>query len=339
MRLFRYRPFSPLLFKELRYREMYLASAAELNDPLDLNAQIDFAPHGKEAWEALCAFLCKVSVGAHGRIELIPTLSKLMAYDRIGKFLETTLSLAPGQCLTKKTLFEAIHKFYHESASEFSPLDGVYAQDLCDAVDSVLREVLGNSAAACFSETNNDFMMWSHYSSGHSGVCLEFEVAKATENTCRFPFESPVPFQGKNLVWTMELQPVTYTPKLSMLPFYKFFHVFYEYGDIDLVNLSKPRWHGCAKGISDLFLEKLSPWSTEKEWRIVQVHFKETIPEERIYNYTSEALKGVFFGARMTDAAKRRVREALIWSGKPKFYQAVADGSQKVKFEPDEEQE
>ena len=147
MRLFRYRPLSPLLFKELRYREVYLASAAELNDPLDLNAQIDFAPHGKEAWEALCAFL------------------------------------------------------------------------------------------------------------------------------------------------------------------------------------------------SDLFLEKLRSWRTEREWRIVQVHFQETIPEERIYNYASEALKGVFFGARMTDDAKRRVREALRWSGKPKFYRAIADGSQKVKFEPDEEQE
>jgi hypothetical protein len=338
MRLFRYRPLGPLLFKEFRYREVYLASATELNDPLDLNAQIDFAPHSKEDWEALCAFLFKISVRAHGRFELIPILSKLMTYDRLGKFLENTLSLGTGQCLTKKTLFEAVLKFYDISASEFSPIARVYAQDLCDAVDSVFREVLGNSAAACFTETNDDFMMWSHYASGHSGVCLEFEVAEATENTCSFPLETPIPFEGKKLVWTKDLQRVTYTPKLSMLSFYKFFSVFHEYGDIDLVNLSKPRWHAYAKGISDLFLEKLSPWSTEREWRIVQVHFQETNPEERIYNYTSEALKGVFFGARISEATKRRVREALKWSGKPKFYQAIVDGSREVKFHLDEEQ-
>lgn len=199
MRVFRYRPLNSLLFKELRYREVYLASPAELNDPLDLNAQIDFAPHSEEAWEALCAFLLKASVGAHRRLELIPILCKLMAQDRLGSFLKQTLSLEPGQCLTKETLFQAIAQFYRRSASDFSQIDEVNAEDLCDAVNSICRNVLGNSAVACFSEVNDDFLMWSHYASGHSGVCLEFEVAEASENTCSFPFESFVPVQGKHL--------------------------------------------------------------------------------------------------------------------------------------------
>jgi len=178
--------------------------------------------------------------------------------------------------------------------------------------------------------------MWSHYASGHSGVCLEFEVAEASENTCSFPFESVVPIQGKHLVWTENLHRVKYPSKLSMLPFYNYYSVFAEYGDVDLIHLSKARWHAYARGIADLFLEKLVPWSSEREWRIVSVQFKETTPEERIYNYVGEALKGVFFGAKTSEGDKQRVREALAWGTKPKFYQAIVDGSRKVKFHSDE---
>jgi len=327
-----------LLFKELRYRELYLASAAELNDPLDLNAQIDFAPRSEEDWEALCAFVFMESVAAHDRPELIPLLSKLMAQDCLGKFLKATLCLERDRCLTKETLFQTIAEFYRRSASEFSQMDRAYPKDLCDAIDSICRNVLGNSAVACFSEINDDFLMWSHYASGHSGVCLEFEVAEASENTCSFPVESLVPIQGKILLWSEDLQRVRYPSKLSMLPFYRFYNVFCEYGDVDLVNQSKSRWHSYARGIADLFLEKLSPWSSEREWRVVRVHFKETTPEERIYTYAGESLRGVFFGAKASEATKRRVREALGWGGKPKLYQAIVDGSRQVRFRPDEEQ-
>ena len=122
MRIVRYRPLNSLLFKELRYREVYLASPAELNDPLDLNAQIDFAPRSQKGWKALCAFLCKTSVVAHGRLDVIPKLSKLMDNDCLGQFLRETASHDRRQCLTKKALFEAILRFYRQSVSEFSPL-------------------------------------------------------------------------------------------------------------------------------------------------------------------------------------------------------------------------
>lgn len=337
MRVFRYRPLNSLLYKELRYREVYLASPAELNDPLDLNAQIDFAPRDEKGWKALCAFLSRTSVVAHGRLDLIPKLANLMAYDCLGQFLMKTLSLDRDQCLTKKELFEAILQSYRQSVSKLTPLNPVNGEELCDAVDSICRAVIGNSAVACFSETNADFLMWSHYASGHSGVCLEFEAAEVSGNVSSFPVESPAPINGEILGWTEELQRVRYRSTLSMLPFIKFFEVFYEYGDVDLVNLSKSRWHFYAKGISQLFLEKLRPWSTEKEWRIVEVNFKATVPEERIFHYPAGALKGIYFGAKATDATKRRVREALSWSGKPKFYQAIVDGSRVVKFAPDEE--
>ncbi len=42
MKLYRYRPLNGFLFKELLYQEIYHASPHELNDPLDLNTQVNF---------------------------------------------------------------------------------------------------------------------------------------------------------------------------------------------------------------------------------------------------------------------------------------------------------
>lgn len=341
MRIFRYRPLNPLLFKELRYREVYLASPAELNDPLDLNAQIDFAPRSENDWDALCQFLLKqaigVHAGVHGRMELISVLCRLMVQDCLGRFLKDTLSLERGQCLTKEILFEAIAHFYQKHATEFPTFSKVDADDLYDAVNSICTNVLGNSAVACFSEVNDDFLMWSHYAGAHSGVCLEFEVEQTSDSICKFPIETIFPINGKPLIWTEDLQQVKYRSKLSMLPFYEYGRVFAEYGDVDLVHLSKSCWHAYARGIADLFLEKLVPWGSEREWRIVNVQFKETVSEERIRNYDGKALSAVFFGAKISEPNKQRVREALRWSGKPRFYQAIIDDSHKVKFRPDDE--
>ena len=41
--LYRFRSLSELLYKELKYREIYLASSQELNDPWDLNPFFDLA--------------------------------------------------------------------------------------------------------------------------------------------------------------------------------------------------------------------------------------------------------------------------------------------------------
>ncbi len=42
--------------------------------------------------------------------------------------------------------------------------------------DHILAEfdVLNNSSVCCLSQTNDNLLMWSHYSEGHRGVCFEF---------------------------------------------------------------------------------------------------------------------------------------------------------------------
>ncbi|MDI6402869.1 hypothetical protein QLX67_12755, partial [Balneolaceae bacterium ANBcel3] len=60
--LFKYRPLSEFLFKELYYQELYFASYFELNDPLDLSARIEFSCEKSEQVEYLIYFLFKTTL-------------------------------------------------------------------------------------------------------------------------------------------------------------------------------------------------------------------------------------------------------------------------------------
>ena len=60
--LFKYRPLSEFLYKELFYQELYFASYFELNDPLDLSARIEFSSEKSEQMEYLIYFLFKTTL-------------------------------------------------------------------------------------------------------------------------------------------------------------------------------------------------------------------------------------------------------------------------------------
>ena len=88
MKLFRYRPLSEFLFKELLYNELYLASPTELNDPCDLNGQLNFFAEGETEIKALVRFLFKQALVSHGQIELLKKLMYLMSYEQLGSYLK-----------------------------------------------------------------------------------------------------------------------------------------------------------------------------------------------------------------------------------------------------------
>src|SRR5688572_1837567 len=60
MKLYRYRPITPLLFKELHYQELYLAGYAELNDPLDMTAAVNFQIKKRDQIVVLANFIVRV---------------------------------------------------------------------------------------------------------------------------------------------------------------------------------------------------------------------------------------------------------------------------------------
>lgn len=190
MRLFRYRNLGPLTFKELLYREVYLASPSELNDPLDLNAQIDFRPRNQKDKAMLSEFLRREAAVAHSQLELIPQLGKIFSPSNFEIHLDIGDGGGNGGYLSREQLFELISASYRGFFNGESIFDRVDVEDFRYAVEGICAQILSNYAVACFSETNDDFLMGSHYASGHSGICLEYEFPIVEEGACEFDYET-----------------------------------------------------------------------------------------------------------------------------------------------------
>ncbi|MDR4485590.1 MAG: DUF2971 domain-containing protein [Nitrospirales bacterium] len=97
-----------------------------------------------------------------------------------------------------------------------------------DVIKQATDVFLKTRGVACFSEKNDDLLMWSHYGGRYKGVCLEF-------NTEIEPFE--------------KIRPVRYLPTLPQL---------------DIVNILL---NNDGDAVLDLYCTKSASWSYEHEWR------------------------------------------------------------------------
>jgi Protein of unknown function (DUF2971) len=95
----------------------------------------------------------------------------------------------------------------------------------------VVDQFLAKRGVACFSEANDDLLMWSHYGGRYKGFCLEFDASSE-------PFASKV-------------HPVQYVPALPSLP-------------LATVLLDRD-FHP----VLELFCTKSLAWSYEREWRAI----------------------------------------------------------------------
>jgi hypothetical protein len=99
-------------------------------------------------------------------------------------------------------------------------------------VESKMESLLKNVVILCLSEINDNILMWSHYSSGHKGLCLEFD---ATEKLAS-PFAL-----AKKVIYPEENE----LPKVDI----------YE-TDENIVR--------------SMLLNKSKAWKYEEEWRIIK---------------------------------------------------------------------
>ncbi|RON34672.1 hypothetical protein BK661_10145 [Pseudomonas frederiksbergensis] len=117
------------------------------------------------------------------------------------------------------------HEFLTKTTQELREM-------LLRAADSETRKYtdafLHSRGVTCFTEKNDDLLMWSHYGGTYKGVCLEFDTSTA-------PFE--------------KISPVRYSQSLPDL------HV----SEILLGHNLEQVWQ--------LFCTKSESWSYEREWR------------------------------------------------------------------------
>jgi len=123
----------------------------------------------------------------------------------------------------------------------------------------------------CFSEKNDDILMWSHYSSSHHGFCLEFDT--------RY---SPFIEQDKET-----LIKVDYSD---------------SYPQLDLREVASNKVSSLPKRMLGV---KSSHWSYECEWRIFSDYGGVELP------YESTALAGIYLGCNISGENKKTLRSIL----------------------------
>ncbi|NTU53972.1 MAG: DUF2971 domain-containing protein [Chlorobiaceae bacterium] len=88
----------------------------------------------------------------------------------------------------------------------------------------------------CFSEVNDKILMWSHYTQGHAGFCIELE-RKENNDLGKWDLCAPVIYNPEN-------KPLSFTPE----------------------EITKP------ESFTKIATSKSSHWAYEKEWRLIGHH-------------------------------------------------------------------
>lgn len=137
------------------------------------------------------------------------------------------------------------------------------------------QNILNERGITCFSQIEDNLLMWSHYSNSHKGVCVGFDLnilCSYLNNVC-----------PKKLT----LERIKYTEKFESIDYFR-----------------NPN-----KALINLMITKSIDWEYEKEIRILFSHvdFKGDILA--FYPFCKEAVNKVLLGSKMKDDEKLMIIE------------------------------
>lgn len=349
-KIFKYRPLSDFLFKELLYQEIYFASYDELNDPQDLSAKIEFTSKERESIEYLIWFIFKTQFEFDEFHKTNKNYLKFLKFNKNEKaqnllideiFKNVNKVLEKQEKLWTHDIIEIINESIEKTETDIVFNSHKFQTEL----ERVTNKFLKNSYVTCFSKTNNEFLMWSHYASKHSGICLEFNIDSGV-----FPFESyhrnfdktKVKGSKRIIEWDSKtsirmsgnLKKVDYKNEQPYVNFYNFAPVFENEDDCDLLGLSKSWTHDYARELVWVFSTKTKSWEYEKEYRLIDINFdKPKIPEKRIRHFPIEALNAVYFGVNTPKKIRERIYVTLSKKySEIRFFESRLNGTDLIEF-------
>jgi len=348
-KVYKYRALSESLFKELYYQELYFASSIELNDPLDLTAKIEFSTRNPEAIEYLIHFIYKTNFNIEelqtdnqNTLKLIRFVRNLEAREllrkQIFKYIEERTT--KNELIWISDITKIIIDSINDTKTDIVFDSEKFTRKLQDLTDKFIR----NSYVTCFSERNDNYLMWSHYSSKHTGICLEFTL----EENGKFPYEfiqdrkydlkkykkGNLECESKIYTYNERIRKVAYQDELPFVNFFYFSYAFENEYDCDLIGLSKSWAHKYAQELEFVFSTKTKQWKYEKEWRAIRINFdKSKEPEERISRYPIESLTAIYFGISTPENIKIRIYKLLIKKSEHiEFYESTFNALNKIEF-------
>lgn len=167
-----------------------------------------------------------------------------------------------------------------------------------DIIENAYEEFLKTTGIYCLSERNDDILMWSHYSYGHRGLCIEFDAILDTK--------------------IMETMLVGQALKVN-------------YGEerptVNVMEFGQPKTYQKA------LLTKANHWEYEQEWRVIKTEL-EGGPGLRYFR--PEVLTGVIFGALIYPEDKHKIMDWILkYPTKITLYQArINETKYKLDIEP-----
>lgn len=151
----------------------------------------------------------------------------------------------------------------------------------------VIEEYINNIKICSLSPTYDNFLMWSHYSNEHKGICIEYDISN---------------FKELNLnIERLIFKKVGYIPEIS---FGNYKHIL-ESRDLDLTN---------SRFIS-LFYLKHKNWQYENEYRFIADTKEE---------YIHLPIKAIYFGMNSSDDDIKLIK-SLVKDDTVKFYKMKSD--------------
>ncbi len=166
-------------------------------------------------------------------------------------------------------------------------------------LDGMLMPFVNLVNICCLSSTDTSTLMWSHYSGGHTGICLVLDAEKLTQ------------FQLLQVTYTSSLEP------------YNLFE--------DLVHHPNSHVRMAARD-QHIFALKHKHWSYEAEFRLMsKAHGRNFI--------SADSIIGVIFGHRMANQRAEEIRQLLAFARNVDFTDAElnsSDGSVSTRWPPNE---
>lgn len=157
-----------------------------------------------------------------------------------------------------------------------------------------------------FSEDNKNLLMWAHYADSYSGMCVEYDFSKLSDNILYHLF--PIYYSEKKLL-NISLERTI--KELNDLKISNVEHVF----PVDSKYLTD---------IMSAFLIKSKEWEYEKEWRIIATYphihnyfgdIEENENAKNLYEIKNQyisvksCIKSVYLGPKMKQRIKDHIKE------------------------------
>lgn len=226
-KLYRYRPINKQRLQDTLTNDIaFLNLANSFNDPYDSGLTVDYnETHLNKIKESVLLEFCKEfhylmpDQTFESFFSKVHTLTKDVPLKYLGYLLGKTLSQD--------------EKVIEDIDSKISFL----IEQTYDIYENYVKELNNNYQstvyAACFSETNDNILMWSHYAQFHEGICIEYDF-------------SNIDYRSRLL---LTLSPVKYSNELFDMNKYP------KRSPIDRIQLAT--------------LSKYDCWKYENEWRLI----------------------------------------------------------------------